>query len=92
MAYCAAASSGTKCLLQWTAVAHPQLAHYLAQMTHQAPIESQFVRMLTDNLNAEIVLGTVANIREVQGSACSVPLVKALGRHAHAAACRRWSG
>ena len=42
-----------------------QLSHYLAQMTHQAPIESQFVKMLTDNLNAEVVLGTVANVHEV---------------------------
>ena len=35
-------------------------------MTHQAPIESQFVKMLTDNLNAEIVLGTVSNVQEVR--------------------------
>ena len=50
-----------------------QLTHYLAQMTHQAPIESQFVKMLTDNLNAEIVLGTVSNVQEVRklcGRAC----------------------
>jgi len=43
----------------------PQLTHYLSQMTHQAPIESQFDKMLTDNLNAEIVLGTVSNVSEV---------------------------
>ena len=36
---------------------HAQLAHYLGMLTHQAPIESQFVRNLEDNLNAEIVLG-----------------------------------
>jgi len=35
-------------------------------MTHQAPIESQFDKMLTDNLNAEIVLGTVSNVAEVR--------------------------
>ena len=36
---------------------HAQLAHYLGMLTHQLPIESQFVRNLEDNLNAEIVLG-----------------------------------
>lgn len=36
---------------------HGQLAHYLGMLTHQLPIESQFVRNLEDNLNAEIVLG-----------------------------------
>ncbi len=33
-------------------------------LTHQLPIESQFKAMLVDNLNAEIVLGTVTNIKE----------------------------
>jgi len=37
-------------------------------MTHQLPIESQFVAHLTDNLNAEITLGTVTNVQEVQFS------------------------
>ena len=32
-------------------------AHYLGMLTHQLPIESQFVRGMVDNLNAEIVLG-----------------------------------
>ena len=36
---------------------HANLAHYLSMLTHQAPIESQFVQGLVDNLNAEIVLG-----------------------------------
>ncbi len=36
---------------------HAQLAHYLGMLTHQLPIESQFVNNLEDNLNAEIVLG-----------------------------------
>lgn len=36
---------------------HAQLAHYLGMLTHQLPIESQFVSNLEDNLNAEIVLG-----------------------------------
>jgi activating signal cointegrator complex subunit 3 len=33
-------------------------------LTHQTPIESQFVKNLSDNLNAELVLGTVTNLRE----------------------------
>eukprot|EP00897_Mesotaenium_endlicherianum_P001872 jgi/Mesen1/1712/ME000138S00568 len=43
---------------------HNKLAHYLRLLTHQLPIESQFVAMLKDNLNAEVVLGTVTNVRE----------------------------
>lgn len=46
---------------------HEKLPHYLALLTRQNPIESQFIDHLTDNLNAEIVLGTVSNISE----ACS---------------------
>jgi pre-mRNA-splicing helicase BRR2 len=36
-------------------------------MNQQLPIESQFVSQLADQLNAEIVLGTIQNARE----ACS---------------------
>ena len=43
---------------------HDKLHSYLAMLTHATPIESQFVKNLPDNLNAEVVLGTVANIRE----------------------------
>ena len=43
---------------------HDKLTHYLRLMTHQLPIESQFVKRLADHLNAEIVLGTVTNIQE----------------------------
>ncbi len=43
---------------------HDELYRYLALTSHQAPIESQFVKGLEDNLNAEIVLGTVTNIQE----------------------------
>ena len=43
---------------------HKKLAHYLSLLTHQTPIESQFVKNLSDNLNAELVLGTVTNVRE----------------------------
>ncbi|GBG84220.1 hypothetical protein CBR_g38192 [Chara braunii] len=43
---------------------HNKLAHYLRLLTHQLPIESQFISSLKDNLNAEVVLGTVTNVRE----------------------------
>lgn len=43
---------------------HDKLAYYLRLLTHQLPIESQFVSSLKDNLNAEVVLGTVTNIKE----------------------------
>jgi hypothetical protein len=36
---------------------HAQLSHYLGMLTHQLPIESQFINNMVDNLNAEIVLG-----------------------------------
>ena len=38
---------------------HSALAHYTGMLTQQSPIESQFVRGLVDNLNAEIVLGAL---------------------------------
>ena len=44
--------------------AHARLAHYLQLLTHQLPIESQFVKKLSDHLNAEISLGTVTSVRE----------------------------
>ncbi|MCO5571323.1 hypothetical protein L7F22_025061 [Adiantum nelumboides] len=43
---------------------HDKLAYYLRLLTHQLPIESQFVGSLKDNLNAEVVLGSVTNIKE----------------------------
>ena len=43
---------------------HDKLAHYLSLLTNQFPIESNFVAQLTDNLNAEISLGTVSNMEE----------------------------
>ncbi|KAE8670625.1 SNRNP200 protein [Hibiscus syriacus] len=43
---------------------HSELQYYLSLMNQQLPIESQFVSKLTDQLNAEIVLGTVQNARE----------------------------
>lgn len=41
-----------------------KLPHYLSLLTHQLPIESQFISRLADHLNAEIVLGTVTNMKE----------------------------
>ncbi|KAJ3286172.1 DEIH-box ATPase [Borealophlyctis nickersoniae] len=38
---------------------HAELQYYLSLLNQQLPIESQFVSRLADNLNAEIVLGTV---------------------------------
>ncbi|KAK6170203.1 hypothetical protein SNE40_018654 [Patella caerulea] len=43
---------------------HDKLSRYLSLMTRQNPIESQFIASLTDNLNAEIALGTVTNVEE----------------------------
>ncbi|KCV68921.1 hypothetical protein H696_04341 [Fonticula alba] len=40
---------------------HNELQYYLSLLNQQLPIESQFISRLTDNLNAEIVLGTVTN-------------------------------
>ena len=43
---------------------HWQLQYYLSLNNMQLPIESQFISQLPDQLNAEIVLGNVRNIRE----------------------------
>ena len=43
---------------------HDKLSHYLSLLTCQYPIESSFEKSMTDNLNAEIALGTVANVDE----------------------------
>jgi len=43
---------------------HSELQYYLSLMNQQLPIESQFIAKLADNLNAEIVLGTVQNAKE----------------------------
>lgn len=43
---------------------HDKLTHYLKSMTNQFPIESNFINLLADNLNAEVALGTVTNIEE----------------------------
>src|SRR5690606_12179125 len=36
-----------------------EMQYYLSLLNQQLPIESQFMRKLADNLNAEIVLGTI---------------------------------
>ncbi|KAF9624190.1 hypothetical protein IFM89_008128 [Coptis chinensis] len=43
---------------------HDKLAYYLRLLTSQMPIESQFISSLKDNLNAEVALGTVTNVKE----------------------------
>ena len=43
---------------------HSELQYYLSLLNQQLPVESQFVNKLADNLNAEIVLGTVHNAKE----------------------------
>jgi len=43
---------------------HDKLYHYLSLLTHQMPIESQFISALPNHLNAEIILGTVTNLKE----------------------------
>lgn len=43
---------------------HSELQYYLSLLNQQLPIESQLVSKLADNLNAEIVLGTVRNRQE----------------------------
>lgn len=44
--------------------AHDSLNHYLSLLTAQMPIESQFIEALPNHLNAEIILGTVTNLKE----------------------------
>ncbi|KAG2231539.1 Sec63 Brl domain-containing protein [Thamnidium elegans] len=41
--------------------AHSELQYYLSLLNTQLPIESQFISRLSDNLNAEIVLGSIRN-------------------------------
>jgi pre-mRNA-splicing helicase BRR2 len=43
---------------------HSELQYYLSLLNQQLPIESQYIAKLADNLNAEVVLGTVQNARE----------------------------
>jgi activating signal cointegrator complex subunit 3 len=43
---------------------HDKLAMYLSLLNHAMPIESQFTEQLANHLNAEIILGTVTNVKE----------------------------
>ncbi|CAH1724972.1 activating signal cointegrator 1 complex subunit 3 [Aphis gossypii] len=43
---------------------HSKLHKYLSLLTNQIPIESCFVQHLVNNLNAEVVLGTISNVEE----------------------------
>ncbi|ORY79259.1 Sec63 Brl domain-domain-containing protein [Leucosporidium creatinivorum] len=59
---------------------HSELQYYLSMMNQQLPIESQFVSKLADNLNAEIVLGTIRNRDEaVQWLSYTYLYVRMLG-------------
>lgn len=40
---------------------HSELQYYLSLLNQQLPIESQFMSKMADNLNAEVVLGTIRN-------------------------------
>jgi len=43
---------------------HHELQYYLSLLNHQLPIESQLISRLADQMNAEIVLGSIANLSE----------------------------
>jgi activating signal cointegrator complex subunit 3 len=43
---------------------HDALARYLDKLVRAVPIESNFIKQLADHLNAEVVGGTVTNIKE----------------------------
>eukprot|EP00736_Rhodelphis_marinus_P006135 Rmarinus@m.26158 len=43
---------------------HDKLPHFLGLLTQLLPIESNFIESLSDNLNAEVALGTVANVND----------------------------
>ena len=43
---------------------HSELQFYLSVLNQQLPIESHLIAKLVDNLNAEIVLGTVQSVRD----------------------------
>lgn len=53
-------TSGYACII----TLHEKLSHYLSILTNQSPIESNFMKYITDNLNAEIVARTVTDLTE----------------------------
>ena len=46
------------------AAGHSELQFYLSLFNAQLPIESQYVNTIADNLNAEIVLGSVQDLQD----------------------------
>ena len=53
-----------RCGARATRAGHSELQFYLSLFNAQLPIESQYVGTIPDNLNAEIVLGTVQNLQD----------------------------
>lgn len=43
---------------------HQELQYYLSLLNQQLPVESQYIATLADNLNAEVVSGTVQNTKD----------------------------
>lgn len=43
---------------------HAELKFYLSLINNQLPIESQFIGQLADQLNAEVVLGTISTLKD----------------------------
>lgn len=43
---------------------HSELQFYLSVQNQQLPVESQLISKLVDNLNAEIVLGTISSAKD----------------------------
>lgn len=43
---------------------HSELQYYLSLLNQQLPIESQLISKLPDMLNAEIILGTIQNMKD----------------------------
>lgn len=43
---------------------HNELQFYLSLLNQQLPIESQFIKKINDILNAEIVLGSILNVKD----------------------------
>lgn len=43
---------------------YQELKYYLSLLNQQLPIESQFISQLADQLNAEVVLGSIMNVKD----------------------------
>lgn len=43
---------------------HHELQYYLSLLNQQLPIESQMISAIADNINAEVVLGNITNIKD----------------------------